>query len=362
MDRGARRRPSASRRHVDHVVDDATRPDVAGATRPASEQPGRRCRLPRSGPRCPLSAGRARCPGGRGQHERRGAPRDGRGRPPRGRLRRVAAGQPGVVGRRRRRLPRRARRGHRRRRFRLVPGGPARGRRAPARRGRRAPGPRGRLRFSPVRALARAPGRPAGRAGPVRRDAAARRPVGAATGIAVPLVQAGAERLPFGDDSFDLACSAFGAVPFVAEPERVMREVARVLRPGGRWVFAVNHPMRWMFPDDPGPDGLTVSQSYFDRTPYLEVDAQGRRPTSSTTARSVTGCATSSPPVWSSTTSWSPSGRRATSGLGPVVAAARRAVPRHRDLRDLPHGLSGVRRGRAGRGAHTATTAPVSRS
>ena len=45
--------------------------------------------------------------------------------------------------------------------------------------------------------------------------------------------------------------------------------------PGGRWVFAVNHPMRWMFSDDPGPDGLVVQQSYFDRTPYLEVDAEG---------------------------------------------------------------------------------------
>jgi SAM-dependent methyltransferase len=98
----------------------------------------------------------------------------------------------------------------------------------------------------------------------------------AATGTGVPLVQAGAERLPFADGAFDLACSAFGAVPFVAEPERVMREVARVLRPGGRWVFAVNHPMRWMFSDDPGPDGLVVSQSYFDRTPYVEVDAAGR--------------------------------------------------------------------------------------
>lgn len=95
------------------------------------------------------------------------------------------------------------------------------------------------------------------------------------TGIAVPLVQAGAEHLPFGDATFDLACSAFGAVPFVAEPERVMREVARVLRPGGRWVFAVNHPLRWIFSDDPGPDGLVVTQSYFDRTPYLEVDGTG---------------------------------------------------------------------------------------
>jgi SAM-dependent methyltransferase len=100
--------------------------------------------------------------------------------------------------------------------------------------------------------------------------------LGAATGIPVPLVQAGAERLPFTDASFDVACSAFGAVPFVAEPHRVMREVARVLRPGGRWVFAVNHPMRWMFSDDPGPDGLTVQQSYFDRTPYVEVDDTGR--------------------------------------------------------------------------------------
>ena len=38
----------------------------------------------------------------------------------------------------------------------------------------------------------------------------------------------------------------------------------------------MNHPMRWMFPDDPGPDGLTVSQSYFDRTPYAEVDDADR--------------------------------------------------------------------------------------
>jgi SAM-dependent methyltransferase len=109
--------------------------------------------------------------------------------------------------------------------------------------------------------------------GAMLRHAAA---LGIATGLEVPLVQAGAEHLPFADASFDAACSAFGAVPFVAEPERVMREVARVLRPGGRWVFAVNHPMRWMFSDDPGPAGLTVQQSYFDRTPYVEVDAAGR--------------------------------------------------------------------------------------
>ncbi|MDQ6874435.1 MAG: class I SAM-dependent methyltransferase [Actinomycetota bacterium] len=95
------------------------------------------------------------------------------------------------------------------------------------------------------------------------------------TGVSVPLVQANAGALPFRDGSFDLACSAFGAVPFVADSARVMAEVARVLRPRGRWVFAVVHPLRWIFADDPGPDGLTVQSSYFDRTPYIEFDAAG---------------------------------------------------------------------------------------
>ncbi|KAA2261655.1 class I SAM-dependent methyltransferase [Solihabitans fulvus] len=97
----------------------------------------------------------------------------------------------------------------------------------------------------------------------------------AATGVAVPLVQASAEELPFASGSFDVACSAFGAVPFVADLGAVFGEVARTLRPGGRWVFAVTHPIRWIFPDDPGPLGLTVTQSYFDRTPYVEVDDDG---------------------------------------------------------------------------------------
>ncbi|MEJ2887212.1 class I SAM-dependent methyltransferase [Actinomycetospora sp. OC33-EN06] len=96
------------------------------------------------------------------------------------------------------------------------------------------------------------------------------------TGVVVPLVQADAGAIPLRDGSVDVAFSAFGAIPFVADPAAVMREVARVLRPGAPWVFAVNHPMRWMFPDDPGPDGLTVSQPYFDRTPYAEVDEDGR--------------------------------------------------------------------------------------
>ena len=97
----------------------------------------------------------------------------------------------------------------------------------------------------------------------------------AATGIEVPLVQADAQHLPFREAAFDVAFTAFGAVPFVADSARVMREVARVLRPGRRWVFATSHPFRWVFPDDPGPLGLTATTSYFDRTPYVEFDQHG---------------------------------------------------------------------------------------
>ncbi len=98
---------------------------------------------------------------------------------------------------------------------------------------------------------------------------------GERSGVPVPLVQADAEALPFADASFDIACSAFGAVPFVADSAGVMREVARVLRPGGRWVFAITHPMRWIFLDDPGEAGLVATHSYFDRRPYVELDAAG---------------------------------------------------------------------------------------
>jgi SAM-dependent methyltransferase len=92
----------------------------------------------------------------------------------------------------------------------------------------------------------------------------------------VPAVQADAARLPFQAESFDLAFSAYGAIPFVADPFEVMAEVARVLRPGGRWVFATSHPIRWAFPDSPGEDGLTATMSYFDRDAYVEFDSAGQ--------------------------------------------------------------------------------------
>ncbi len=101
------------------------------------------------------------------------------------------------------------------------------------------------------------------------REAAAR------SGVEVPLVQADALALPFATDAFDVVCTAFGAIPFVADSAALMREVARVLRPGGSWVFSITHPMRWVFLDEPGEDGLLAVHPYFDRRPYVAQTGEG---------------------------------------------------------------------------------------
>jgi SAM-dependent methyltransferase len=96
-----------------------------------------------------------------------------------------------------------------------------------------------------------------------------------ATGVNVPVVCGSATALPFGDDSFDAVCSAFGALPFVVDIERAFREVVRVLRADGLFAFSVVHPVRRMFPDEPTSAGMTIVRSYFDRSAYVEVAHDG---------------------------------------------------------------------------------------
>ncbi|MDQ3485789.1 MAG: class I SAM-dependent methyltransferase [Actinomycetota bacterium] len=95
------------------------------------------------------------------------------------------------------------------------------------------------------------------------------------TSFVVPTACATATALPFEAHSFDLACSAFGALPFLVDIGTALGEVGRVLRPGGRFVFSVVHPLRQMFSDDPTERGLLVSRSYFDSAAYVESDADG---------------------------------------------------------------------------------------
>jgi ubiquinone/menaquinone biosynthesis C-methylase UbiE len=50
------------------------------------------------------------------------------------------------------------------------------------------------------------------------------------------LVQAGAQALPFADGSFDTVVCTY-VLCSVADPRRALEEIARVLRPGGRYLF-----------------------------------------------------------------------------------------------------------------------------
>jgi SAM-dependent methyltransferase len=88
------------------------------------------------------------------------------------------------------------------------------------------------------------------------------------------VVAGDAEFLPMAENSVDVVHARW-AYFFGAGGEPGLAEVARVLRPGGRFVASVNHPMRWPFPDSPDPEDLRIVSSYFDRTPYVETDDAG---------------------------------------------------------------------------------------
>ena len=72
----------------------------------------------------------------------------------------------------------------------------------------------------------------------------ARRAV-AEAGADVELVHAAAEQLPFPAARFDVVFCDWGATTFV-DPYRLVPEVARVLRPGGRFAFSGDTPLSWM--------------------------------------------------------------------------------------------------------------------
>jgi SAM-dependent methyltransferase len=66
--------------------------------------------------------------------------------------------------------------------------------------------------------------------------------VAAERGGGVHVARAGADGLPFADEQFDVvvACLVF---EHIREVDAAIAEVARVLRPGGRFCFFLNHPL-----------------------------------------------------------------------------------------------------------------------
>ena len=85
----------------------------------------------------------------------------------------------------------------------------------------------------------------------------------------VDLVHGSADRLPFRSRSFDLIFSDWGAMTFV-DPAATVPEAARLLRPGGRLVFAASSPFRYVTWDRARDRlGRRLTRAYFDDRPLV---------------------------------------------------------------------------------------------
>lgn len=92
------------------------------------------------------------------------------------------------------------------------------------------------------------------------------RELAAGSGIAADLVQA--ELLAWMDETparFDVAFSSYGAVSWMPDLDRWARGVARVLAPGGRFVYVEFHPQIWCL----GKDFNLTGDDYFQRGPFI---------------------------------------------------------------------------------------------
>ena len=137
------------------------------------------------------------------------------------------------------------------------------------------------------------------------------------------------------DASFDIAFSAF-CFQYVRDLDRTMREVYRVLRPGGRFAFSMDHPIVGMT----GEDGVTFESSYFQGDAEWTWALPGTTafaspPPIEPSSRSSTRCA---PPASSWNASWS----RATAR--PRAAAGRSRCTSRRSSRALSSSRHGSRR------------------
>jgi SAM-dependent methyltransferase len=84
----------------------------------------------------------------------------------------------------------------------------------------------------------------------------------ARAGVEVQWVEGDAEALPYPDDSFDVVLSTFGC-PWVPRHEQAAREIARVLRPGGRLGLT-----SWT-PDGAGGEFFAITGTYAPPPPVF---------------------------------------------------------------------------------------------
>ncbi|MGL4647989.1 MAG: methyltransferase domain-containing protein [Caldilineaceae bacterium] len=95
------------------------------------------------------------------------------------------------------------------------------------------------------------------------------RSLAAQEGVTIPFTQGSAEDLAaYASGAWDVVFSAY-ALQYVEPMAACLRECARVLRPGGRLVFSLDHPFRDCFFDAEADYDTTIyaSRSYFDVAP-----------------------------------------------------------------------------------------------
>lgn len=68
------------------------------------------------------------------------------------------------------------------------------------------------------------------------------------------------------EDRFDLAFASYGVAGWHEDAAAFMRGVARILKPGGRFVYVEFHSLMWSF----GQDLKLSGDDYFSRGPYIE--------------------------------------------------------------------------------------------
>lgn len=68
------------------------------------------------------------------------------------------------------------------------------------------------------------------------------------------------------DERFDVAFSSYGAVGWIADLDAWARGIARVLVPGGRFVYVEFHPLVWSV----DAEGALRGDDYFETKPFVE--------------------------------------------------------------------------------------------
>lgn len=95
------------------------------------------------------------------------------------------------------------------------------------------------------------------------------RELAAERGQELELIEASVTDLPVADASFDLAVSAW-AFQWVEDVDACFAEAHRVLKPGGRFVFSVDHPFYKLVDPETGE----VERSYFDDAPRRQYSEE----------------------------------------------------------------------------------------